>query len=147
MVDGMKETHAVRAAHDAIPAAYTPFPVDKDDAVVSLVCRTHRADLNAWRIFALIAKLWHKERLINIFILYILVPAFTKVYLRCNESVSRSFRGIGEGLTVFCDDISFHPRPRHVGVIRYLVFKFACLYAHAAADTFVSIDEEYPPRL
>ena len=64
----VEEPDAIRTAHDTVSATDTPGPVDHDNTVRRLIGCADRADLNAGRIFALVAELGHKEGLFYIFL-------------------------------------------------------------------------------
>ena len=65
LVIRVKEADAIRAGHDAVAATDTPFPVDQHDTVVGLLRRADRTYLDTVRVLTLVAKLRHKEGLVN----------------------------------------------------------------------------------
>jgi hypothetical protein len=100
----VEEPHAVGASHDAVATANAPFPIYEDHAVVRLVRRADRAYLDACRVVTLIAELWNKKCLGDIFGIDLLPPN-----VATRESVSPTIGGICESSTILGHYIAFNP--------------------------------------
>jgi len=107
LVFRVEEPHAVGASHDAVAAADAPFPIYKDHAVVRLVRCADRAYLDAGRVIALIAELWYKKCLCDIFRINLLSPN-----VATGKTVSPAIGRICVSLTILRHHIAFNPSPR-----------------------------------
>jgi hypothetical protein len=140
LVHRVEEPHAVGASHDAVATANAPFPIYEDHAVVRLVRCADWAYLDAGRVITLIAKLWNKKCLCNIFRINFLSPN-----VATREAVSPTIGRIRVSLTILGHYIAFNPGPCDRCVIRNFIFVLACVDAQSAADTLVRIDKKRPP--
>jgi hypothetical protein len=144
LIDGVKKPHSIRASHDAIAAADTPFSIHQGNSVSGLVGCPYRANLHAGWIFALVAKFRHKESLLNIFVFYFLELSRTQRYSSRGEAVPGFLGSIRKHPAVLGHNISLHPCPGDIRFKGNIVFKLAGFDTEAAADTTVGVYEEAP---
>jgi len=91
MVDRVEKADAVWTTHDAITATDAPFTVNQHNAILGLVCSTHRANLDTGRVFTLVAKLGYKKCLGDILFLYLLHPGMVLVKPGTLKTVAGAF--------------------------------------------------------
>ena len=120
---------AVGACLYAVATANAVIVINKHEAFRTVVCSPYRAYLHAGRLMAMVAKLWHEERLKDLIIRYLLFEAFHSTIGRFNVN-----------LAISVDGILLDPCPEVIWLVRDIVFILAGNRAAAAANSFFNID-------
>jgi hypothetical protein len=125
----VEEARAVGAGLDAITATDAIVLVDQNHPVLALEGGSHGADLDAGRVFAVVAQLGDEK-----------CPEDLFVIIHGRKTVDAAVGAVDAHLSVCIDDVTLHPGSEVVGFLRYIVFNLASLDALSAADALVDLD-------